>query len=171
MKEIWKDIEGYEGLYQASNLGRVRSLSHDVLCKDGSVKHFCGKVLSFVQTRGGYLSIFLCKDGCPKSYRVNRVVAKLFVPNPHNKPHVDHIDGCRTNNCATNLRWVTHTENMNNPNTKYKKAKTVFQIKDGVVINIYKSAVDARRATGIIHVQSVCAGDRRSAGGYVWKYK
>lgn len=171
MKEIWKDIKGYEGLYQVSNLGAVRSLPHDVVCKNKRILHFDGRTLSLSFCRGGYLAVVLCKEGSPKTFRVNRLVAESFVSNPQKKPHVDHIDGCRTNNYAGNLRWVTHAENMNNPNTKYKRAKTVLQIKDGVVINIYMSAADAKRVTSIKHVQSVCAGNRRSAGGYEWKYK
>lgn len=171
MKETWKDIKGYEGLYQVSNLGRVCSLPHEVLCRNKRVLHFDGKMLSLSQCRGGYLSVVLCKNGIPKTYRVNRLVANAFLPNKDNKPQVDHIDGCRVNNCAINLKWATSKENMNNPNTKYKRAKKVLQIKDGIILEAYMSITDAQKITGIKHIQSVCSGNRHTAGGYEWKYK
>ena len=171
MKEIWKDIKRYEGLYQISNLGRVRSLSHYVLCKNNRTIHFCGKILSLSATRGGYLCVVLCKNGIPKTYRVNRLVAEEFVLNPKHRLIVDHIDGDRTNNYASNLRWVTHLENMNNPITKYKRAKTVLQIENNTIINIYPSVNEAKKITGICHIRSVCLKKRKTAGGYKWKFK
>ena len=117
MEEIWKDIPGYEGLYQASNLGQIRSLDRVVEYvkhySDRDVKavhKFKGKVLKQTFT-SGYLGVLLSIDGKTKDALVHRLVACTFVDNPENKPQVDHKDGDRTNNNADNLVWVTSREN------------------------------------------------------------
>lgn len=97
MQEIWKDIVGYEGLYQVSNMGRVRSLKRNIILKPTSDMN--GK---------GYYFVNL-KRGNPK--KIHRLVAKAFIPNPDNKPEVNHIDGNTKNNKIDNLEWCTHQEN------------------------------------------------------------
>ena len=110
--QIWKDIEGYKGHYQISNYGNVRSLKKDAfLMKGGYLK--------------GYKIISLWKNGTGKMFRVHRLVAAAFIPNPDNKPCIDHIDGDRANNHADNLRWVTAKENCNNPITKSRLHKKI----------------------------------------------
>lgn len=111
--EIWKDIEEYKGLYQVSNLGRVRSIRNG---KEKILKPF---------DNHGYLRVQLYKDGVRKKETVHRLVAKTFIPNPENKPYVDHINTIREDNKVENLRWVTHEENINNPLTNIKRKKSL----------------------------------------------
>ena len=98
--EIWKDIEGYEGIYQVSNKGRIKSFY--------GVKE---KIL-VTRTKGhDYEKVLLSKNGVGKTFLIHRLVAKAFIPNPENKPEVNHIDGNKKNNCVENLEWMTCSEN------------------------------------------------------------
>lgn len=110
MSEIWKDIEGYEGKYQVSNLGRVKSLNYKRTGKERVIR------LNF--NNGGYLLVDLWKNGKGKKYTIHRLVAQAFISNPCNKPCVDHINTIQTDNRVENLRWVSYKENSNNVLTK-----------------------------------------------------
>lgn len=113
MVEEWRDIAGYEGLYQVSNLGRVKSL--DKIRRDG---HFVkGRILSLLTDSRGYLFVHLYKNGKEShvAKRVHRLVAEAFLSNSEDKPEIDHIDADPKNNRVDNLRWATRKENMNNP--------------------------------------------------------
>jgi len=99
IEEIWKDIKSYEGRYQVSNLGKVKSLVRECILKFG----IRGK---------GYLYVNLCKDGQVKKFSIHRLVAETFIPNPDNKPEVNHRDGIKNHNEATNLEWATSKENI-----------------------------------------------------------
>lgn len=101
MEEEWRPVKGYEGLYEVSNTGKVRSL-------------YFGKtrILSPCKNSQGYLQAVLCKDKVPKGLRVHRLVASAFIPNPNNKPEVNHIDGNKANNNVDNLEWCTREYNM-----------------------------------------------------------
>lgn len=101
MDEVWKDIKAYEGLYQVSNLGRVR-------CLKGKSE----RILKQRKDRNGYIKIHLSKHGKRKYTTLHRLIAQAFIPNPENKPQVNHIDGTKHNNCLDNLEWVTQKENM-----------------------------------------------------------
>ena len=170
--EIWKDVVGYEGLYQVSNLGRVKSF-----------KYLKEKILKPSHKDNGYLFITLCKNGVMKRYYIHRLVASAFIPNPQNKPTVNHIDCDRTNNCVENLEWNTYAENndyalkmmkdkgINKKNNKESKPVIQYDL-DGNFIKEYPSYREAQRQTGITTIYVACKGiNQKTAGGYKWKYK
>ena len=161
--EIWKDVPGYVGLYKVSNYGRVKSIKKQLVLK------ICG-------SGNRYKTVALC-NGMRKTFRLHRLVAAAFIPNPDNKPCVDHIDGDRANNHADNLRWVTVKENQNNPITKSKwigkKAKphhekAVEQIKNGIVVNVFVSIQEAARKGNFsaTAIYKVCKGKGNLHKGY-----
>lgn len=127
--EEWKDIEGYEGLYQVSDWGNVKSLPR--LSKRSTSRHrgtsilINERILKQSFQTSGYKVVVLCKDGNNRQFQVHRLVAEAFIPNPENKPQIDHINTNKAENNVENLRWCTHTENMNNPITLLKKSKLI----------------------------------------------
>lgn len=186
--EIWRPVKGYEGLYEVSNLGRVKSLERTVVYKNGTTHRHIGQILNPCYKRK-YPSVSLFKNKKQKTYNVHRLVAEAFIPNPDNKKEIDHINTDRTDNRVENLRWCTSSENMNNPLTKTKNSnshkdmwkkdshrekicKKVLMILNGEVINTFYGTGEASRQTGInnSHIASVCRGKRKTAGGYKWKY-
>lgn len=111
-EEIWKDFKGYEGLYQVSNLGRVKSLERTFLDKIGHKQHIKERILKPKTDRNGYLRVGLSNgNGKPKTLSVHRLVCQAFHKNPENKPSVNHIDENKVNNTASNLEWCTVKEN------------------------------------------------------------
>ena len=109
MKEIWRDIKGYEGLYQASNLGNIRSLDR----KDGRGFNRKGFVMSPIPAKTGYLNIHLSKQGKGKTFQIHRLVAEAFLPNPENLQIINHKDENPQNNVVDNLEWCTYKYNSN----------------------------------------------------------
>jgi DNA invertase Pin-like site-specific DNA recombinase len=114
MDETWRDILGYEGLYQISDLGNVRSLDRKKRNgKDGKGFYILkGRVLTLVNSKKGYKVVTLYKDGKQKVKEVHRLIAEAFIPNEENKPQVNHINGDKTDNSLNNLEWVTVSENI-----------------------------------------------------------
>ena len=185
MREIWKDIAGYEGIYQVSNLGNVKSLSFGPKNrKSGTVK-----LLRQTPSNCGYYKVELYKNGKSKMMYVHRLVATAFIPNPEKKPQVNHIDGNKANNVLSNLEWATSSENQlhaidhglrakspmlgrtgsNNPN-----CKAILQYDlSGNFIREWSGISVAARALGV-YASSIgdCArGINRTANGSIWKYK
>lgn len=176
--EEWKDIKGYEGLYQVSNEGRVKSLNRK--CKkwngDRKVKE---KIISFTNV-SGYLKVTLFRNGIRHYYLVHRLVAEAFIPNPDNKPCIDHVNTVKTDNIVENLRWVTVKENINNPITKKKLKrpmpklrKKVYQYTmDGKLVKIWNSTLNAgENGFNAGHVANCCRGEEKQHKGYIWSYK
>ena len=168
MTEYWRDIEGYEGLYQVSNLGRVKSLK-DCYGKDRE------KILKPRKDKYGYLTLSLCKNGVKKSFTVHRLVAQAFIhnPNPNHYTQVNHLDENRTNNKLSNLQWCTCQENLNYGNRVKNYIKTrghkVRCIETG---KVYNSLREAERDTGCAHTHiSECVrGIAKQCNGLHWEY-
>ncbi|MGZ0909046.1 NUMOD4 domain-containing protein [Lacticaseibacillus paracasei] len=118
--EVWKDIEGFEGLYQVSNMGRVRSL--DRKDKNGQFRN--GRVLADKHNNRGYHMIALCRDGNAKYRLIHRLVAIAFLNNPDSLPEVNHKDENKANNAVSNLEWCTSEYNLNYGTRKYRIAKS-----------------------------------------------
>ena len=108
--EIWKDIEGYEGCYQVSNKGNIRSVDRYIECR-GSLRMQKGKVLKPYVNKYGYRQVILNGKNRPRLCRINRLVAQAFIPNPNNLPQVNHKDEIKTNDCVENLEWCTFKYN------------------------------------------------------------
>lgn len=182
MIEIWKDIKGYEGLYMVSNFGNVKSLPRNRVDKNGIIYPVQGKILSNSCQNKGYLRVFLCKNNTPKTTSVHRIVASAFIPNPENKPHVNHIDGNRSNNHYSNLEWCTSAENnwhmLNVLKRKIGKArfgKDNPAAKAVICIETNERFNTAVEASFKLRVPSekigmVCKGNRKRTGGLTFKY-
>jgi len=142
MKEIWKDIQGYEGLYQVSNLGRVKSLDRLIQRVPGTLRKWDGKVKKIKLSLGKYVRFGLYREGDVSFFIVSRLVAKAFIPNPLNKLCVNHIDNNPNNNKVENLEWVTHKENMQHAvrqgRIAYGEIISNSKLKEKDVINIRK---------------------------------
>lgn len=165
MEEIWKDIKDYEGLYEVSNLGRVRSLNYN---KTGEIR-----LLKVQKHSDGYLQVGLRKDGKQKLYTVHRLVCEAFIPNPDGLPCVNHIDEDKTNNHVWNLEWCTVKYNTNYGTGIERRSKRVYQYTlDGSFIRSYYTTREAARQTGIHHtrISAVALGKQNSAGGYIWSF-
>lgn len=111
--EIWKDCKHYEGLYQVSNYGRVKGLKRTIICKNGVEKPIEEKYITQHDNGNGYLFVNLYKHNKSKREYVHRLVAMAFIPNPENKPTVNHKDEDKQNNHVDNLEWMTYKENNN----------------------------------------------------------
>ena len=178
-KTIWKPVKDYEGFYEVSNTGRVRSVKRKINVSNKRVGDFLtsyGGIDLKTQDSHGYRRVELNKDGKPKKFMVHRLVAMAFIDNPNNLPQVNHKDEDKTNNCVSNLEWCdvkynscygTRLEKLSK-----KNGKEVIQMKDGKEIKRFHAIAEAERITGISHsiIWRVCNGKGMSAGGYQWKY-
>lgn len=177
MTEEWRDIKGYEGLYQVSNLGRVRSLGFTFIGKGGHLYSRPGKILKAKNDRG-YLSLTLCKDKKHTSALVHRLVAEAFINNPNNLPQVNHKDENPSNNKVDNLEWCDAKYNINYGNRNLKNSiiqgKRVLQFDlNGEIVKEYLSSQLAARENNYSRgtIWLVCTGRRKQAYGYKWMFK
>ena len=155
MKEIWKDVEGYEGLYQISNLGKVRN-------KNQLIKSFPDKL--------GYRNVFLFKSNKKQTKKLHRLVAQAFIENPNNYPIINHKNGIKNDNRIENLEWTTYKNN------------SIYAVKNGLIKTkkvmclethkIYESIKEASKEVGVFdgHITKVCKGQRKTTGGFHWAY-
>lgn len=188
-KEIWKDILGYEGLYQVSNYGRIKALERYVKHSENAMRLRKELILVPVNRGDGYYVVSLC-NGSSRSRIIHRLVAQAFIPNPENKPQVNHKDGDKSNNSLDNLEWVTVSENIlhsfrigirtaNKPSlgkfgSSHVRSKAVLQFtKDGKFIKKHGAIVEASKELCIHRsaISNACCGLSGSAGGYVWKFQ
>ena len=156
--EHWKAIAGFEGIYEVSDQGRVKSLWHG---KE--------RILKPHNSGSGYLKVTLCKDGHTKQLLLHRLVAEAFIQNPNNLATINHKDEVKTNNVASNLEWMTQADNK-----RYSANKLVqmFDKSTCELLATFPSLSEAERVTGIANgnISNCCLGNRKSAGGYIWKY-
>lgn len=173
--EIWKNITGYEGLYQVSNLGRVKSTQYH----NGTYE----RILKPSKGKNGYLSVALYKDKKCKWHLVHRLVAQAFLDNPDNLSQINHKDECKTNNIVDNLEWCSASYNLNyNDGRKRraekqingKRSKTVYQYSlNGEFVKEWKSLMEIKRSMGfsVGNIGQCCLGKRKTSYGYRWCYK
>lgn len=177
MKAKWRSVVGYEGLYEVSTDGRVRTVEH---ITNGHAIMPTELAIKIYKSQR-YARVRLYRDGKSKDHMVHRLVAEAFIPNPDNKPQVNHIDGDRSNNRVENLEWCTASENQRHAyraglkdieNTITHTRKKVRQIDaDGNVIKIWQSMSDAARGLGlqVSNISHCCKGKIGSTGGYKWE--
>ena len=186
--EIWKAIEGTNGTYEVSNTGKVRCLNYKMTGKT--------KELTCTEKVGGYLQLRVTVDGKRKTVVVHRLVAKAFIPNPENKPEVNHKDGNKKNNHVDNLEWATRSENIRHAVASGLREKVAeaaskrgkvwikelhkMQKNPVVATNIktgeqmeFSSQQEAAEALGLqkAHISSVIHGNRKQTGGFTFKAK
>ena len=164
--EIWKDIRGYEGLYQVSNLGRVKSIP-----RNGTIKQ--ERILKQCKDKYGYFQVVL-HNKTIKSCRVHKLVAEAFILNLQNKETVNHIDGDKTNNNVKNLEWNTIKENNENAiKLGLNKTKKIFQFDLNMnLIKKWNSSREIERNTNYLHsnILNCCNGKYKTMYGYIWRY-
>lgn len=176
--ETYKKIQGLPEYYEASNIGNIRVKNRSTIGRWG-VTNRNAKVLKQTVDKKGYSIVCLEKNNVKKTHRL---VALAFIPNPENKPQIDHIDGNKLNNNVENLRWVTPLENNNNPVTieKYKQrkgslhpsAKKVYQYsKSNILIKTFNCVKDCEEMGFNRNGVARCArGERKLYKGFIWKY-
>ena len=179
MNEIWKDIKDYEGIYQVSNLGRVKGL----LRYDSRGNLRVERMLKPISTNDGYVKVNLSKNGVKRKRPIHRLVAEAFISNSENKSQVNHIDENKTNNSVDNLEWVTAKENINHGTSLYRRAMTQRKTQPSISIiaidiangeyNEYISINDCARKLQVnpAGIQQVLLGNYKQLKGYVFKRK
>lgn len=159
IKEVWKDIKGYEGKYKASSLGNIYSIKYD-------------KNLKFTLSKKGYYTVALCDGVKPKTKYVHRVIAEVFLKSKKNKQQINHKNGIKTDIRVSNLEWVNNSENQKH---KYnilksnKQGKKVLRVEDN---KVFSSAIEAAKYMGLSKnaISNCCLGYVPRSGGYHWKY-
>ena len=161
MDEIWKDKKDYEGHYQVSNCGRVKS-----------IKFGKERILKLIKNKDGYLYVNLYKNSIKKKYKVHRLVAEAFIPNTNNYKEVNHKDECKTNNVVTNLEWCDRKYNNNYGTRTEKCSKKVYQYTlDGQFVKEWPSTREAaRNGFNQGNVAACCRGELKTYKGYIWSY-
>lgn len=197
-EEIWKDINGYEGYYQISNYGNVRSLDRYINYTDGRIKFFKGKRMKSHSSSFGYLCVKLSKDGTAYHTFLHRLIAEAFIPNPENLPVINHKDENPTNNSIDNLEWCTYEYNNSYNNlierrsknfkNKFRNGEYKHSISDCrriiqldfncVPIKIWDTTWDIQKELGIrtgnisecVHGKRKCAGKDIDGNYFHWMY-
>ena len=169
-KEYWKPVVGYEGHYQVSNFGRVKSIK------------FGKEIILKQKIKDGYYYVGLSKNGIVKNYFVHRLVAEAFIPNPNNLPQVNHKDENKLNNSVDNLEWCdakynrnygTINERLSKSQINGKCSKIVIQYNlDGTFVREWPSAMECgRNGYNNGHVAACCRGEQKTHKGFIWRYK
>ena len=177
--ELWKDVVGYENLYEVSNLGNIRSKERYVKYtkwkKENQYQLRKSKVIAKIKTKNGYIRVMLSNNGKHKQELLHRLVAQAFIPNPNNYEQVNHINCNKEDNSCSNLEWCSCKMNMAHAwKNKIYKGRRVAQIKNGKIINVFDTIIQATRFIGKTdygqNIGKVALGKRKSAYGFQWKY-
>ena len=185
--EIWKDIKGYEGLYQASTLGEIRRIESVVVDKNKKrIRTFKNKKIKQILRKDGYYFVNLSKNGKVKTAKVHRLIAETFLKNDVNYNIINHKDGNKINNNVTNLEWCTCSHNtkeayrlgLRKPNILKEalngRSKPVLQYDTSKnFIKKWSCIKEASKKLKIkdSNISLVCKGKRKTAGGHIWKYE
>lgn len=193
INEVWKDIKGYEGLYQVSNLGRIKRLKKSFIDSLGRKYHYDERIYKLQKDNNGYLLVTLPKS---RLFRVHRLVASAFLENPNNLKEINHIDGNKSNSNVLNLEWVTHKQNMKHALesglmdnarkifSKQAKERMLWNLSTNnkVKVNMYdKNNVFIKSFNGLVEASNyiqvkpqriwqVCNNIRKSSKGYIFRY-
>jgi len=184
---MWKEIQGYEGLYSVNESGEILSHARSFIGLNKRLYNICEKKLKQATGKHGYKSVTLCNDK-KKNWRVHRLVAIAFIPNIENKPCINHKNGIKTDNRVKNLEWCTVSENTKHAFTTLGRVNPmqgksgilcptsvpVAKLEnDGNVIKIYESSLEAAREFGIKkgdnHISCAALGKRKTAKGFKWR--
>lgn len=165
MKEVWKDINGYEGLYQISNLGKVKSIISNKILKGNE--------------NAEYIYVTLCKNGKQKIKKIHRLVAEAFIDNPNNYLYINHKDENKKNNIVNNLEWCTKAYNNNygTRNERMSKNKSKYKIiqkdKEGKIIKKWQNIWDLEHNTSYNKwvIRQCCKNKCKTVYGYKWEYE
>ena len=193
---IWRPVLGFEGYYEISNTGIVRSVNRIVSGKNGSVRHIPGVIMTQQTNHKGYKCVILHKYGEHYTKFIHRLVAEAFIDNPFKLPQVNHIDTDKTNNHVENLEWITNEDNHKHAiahgcydgfsdkqlqSLLIKQKQAVEKIRrpveqydlDGNYLASFESMLEAERKTGCNNskICACCKENRKQAYGYIWKYK
>lgn len=174
-EEIWKDIPGYEGRYKISNFGNIQSLNREVLSKGKLHQTIPTKYIKQQKDkRHSYLYVDLYDNISRKRFRVHRLVAMTFIPNPNNYPQINHIDGNKQNNSANNLEWCTQSHNMKEAYKIGLEKPRTLKVNQYDLSNNFIRTWDSIKSIQIFYnnrnISACCKGKRKTAGGYIWRY-
>lgn len=185
MEEFWRDVRDYEGMYQVSNLARVKSVERTIIRGDGKPLYVKEKILRQTPNKGGYLQVNLYKNGAQENKKVHQLVAEAFIENPHCYDTVHHINHDKSDNRIENLQWISKHEHQAMHNVE-RCSKTVYQYtRDKLLVNVWKSTIEIERVLGYNNraISNCCNGGypdkSRPSGwhkmetykGYRWSYK
>lgn len=157
MEEVWKDVVGYEGKYKVNNRGNIINRR--------------GREVRPEVSQRGYLRVRLCCNNKKTNYKVHRIVAQAFIPNPNFLPQIDHINGNKQDNRIENLRWVDNITNNNSYKEPTISRQPVAVVNgEGVILMCFHSIREASRRVGVSRhgIMAACKGIQKTAGGHKW---
>ena len=181
IEEVWRDVKGYEGYYQVSDQGRVKSLERTFINKSGRKRTVKERILKPAFDGWGYLIVTLCAGGKRKNLMVHRLVCEAFNDNRDEKPEVNHINEIKTDNRACNLEWCTRRENLNHGTRNTRAGKAIAKANskplgqwtnEGELVKTWSSLTEIGKQTGFSrgNISQVANGNRKTAYGFIWKY-